>query len=172
MPSHVATGLTVFGVDLPAIPGPDLTDPILLAADQGFAAEIDLDAWLLVGGVATVRRSPNQGPWPGVVRAFSRAVHSIAEWHLATGERRQLPLFSTPDQGFVLGHQFPVKLGGNEWQATVVETSPATKVAVSFTIQSGATRRRDFFRQGQLDYFVKLSADGMVAVHQLPPLAT
>jgi len=154
------------------MPGPDLTDPILLAADQGFTAEIDLDAWLLVGGVATVCRSPNQGPWPGVVRTFSRAVHSIVEWHLASGERRRLPLFSNPDQGFVLGHRLPVKLGGNEWQATVVETGPATKVAVSFTIQSGATRRRDFYRRGQLDYFGKLSDDGMVAVHKLPPLTT
>jgi hypothetical protein len=88
------------------MPRPDSTNPILLAADQGFTAEIDLDVWLLVGGGATVRRSPNQGPWPGVVRSFSRVVHSIVEWHLATGEGRHLPLFSTPEQGFVLGHQF------------------------------------------------------------------
>jgi hypothetical protein len=33
---------------------------------------------------------------PGVVRAFSMAVYSIVESHLATGERRQLPLFSAP----------------------------------------------------------------------------
>lgn len=71
----------------------------------------------------------------------------------------------------MLGHQFPVKLGGNEWTATVVETSPATKVAVSFTIQSGANRRREFYRKGQLDYYGKLSDDGMVAVHQLLSLA-
>ena len=125
--------------------------------------------WSVAPRRCVVRRIKDHGrAW---CERFSRAVRSVAEWHLASGERRQLPLFSTPDQGFVLGHQFPVKLGGNEWTATVVETSPATKVAVSFTIQSGATRRREFYRKGQLDYYGKLSDDGMVAVHQLLSLA-
>lgn len=115
-------------------------------------------------------REPNQGSWDGQVLAFSRALYSRATWTLASGESREHKFFSKPNEGFVVGHTFPIKMGGNSWPATVVECVQATQLLVTFTIQSGAARRRDFYRIGRLDGYAKHTDDDLVALYALPPI--
>lgn len=150
--------------------GPEVTDLVLAIGDSGFTAQISADNWLMVGAPVTVWREPNQGPWEGRVLAFSRALYSRATWTLASGDKREHKFFSKPDEQFVMGHTFPVKMAAHSWTATVVECVHATRVLISFTIQSGAARRRDFFRIGQLDGYAKPTENDMVALYALPPI--
>lgn len=51
----------------------------------------------------------------------------------------------------------------NSRTATVVAAEPATTVRSAYTIQSGAVRRRAFFRRGRLDVYGKPTSDGQIA---------
>ncbi len=160
-------------MDRPVLPldiGPAVTDPVLAIGDSGFTAQISAENWLMVGAPATVWREPSLGPWEGRVLGFSRALYSRATWTLASGDLREHKFFSKPDDPFVTGHTFPVTIAGHSWTATVVECVRATRVSISFTIQSGATRRRDFFRVGQLDGYAKPTENDMVALYALPAI--
>lgn len=148
---------------------PELTDPVTLVGDQDFTASVALDDWLLIGGAVEVRKGERLGPWKGEILSFKRSRYSIAEWFLASGDRREHHFFSEHDQDFAVGHVFPVTMGANTWDATVIAAEPATTVVVRFTIQNGAHRRRDFFRRGQLLAYAKPNDDGTVSLMALNP---
>lgn len=148
------------------LPGPDTSDPVLLVGDPGFSAEIALDSWLLRNAEATVRRGVPTGEWPGVVKRFTAARYSVATWRLASGKQREWAFFSDPKDGYVPGRTFEISQGSHRWTATVTESGPAIRVSIEYTIQSGAKRRRDFFRRGELQFFGELTPDGQVGVYR------
>ena len=128
--------------------GPERSDPIVLLSDQGFRAEIPLDGWLTVDAPCTGTRD-DLGPWPGKVVEFARSIYFVAEWTLASGERREMRRIDTSKNGCSVGDTFTVKHAGHSWTATVVAVEPATTVRIAYTIQSGAVRRRAFLRRGR-----------------------
>lgn len=146
---------------------------VRLAGDQGFSAEIDRDAWLLVGASAAVSRLVSRkvvGPWDGTVAGFRRAWVMVSEWKLASGDLRRANTIVPLSEGWPVGHQHPVQMGAHSWTATVSQAAEAIEVAIRFTIQSGAIRRRAFYVQGHLDYFGTLVDGGAtVEVSQLAP---
>ena len=155
------------------LPSVDDHGPVRLIGDQGFSAEIERDAWLLVGGQATVARTVSRktvGPWPGTVDGFNRAWAMVSEWQLASGELRSMKSIVPLGDGWPVGHTHPVRMNAHSWTATVTEAVHAIEVHLRFTIQSGAVRRRPFYVLGELEFFGTLVNDGeTVEVRQLGP---
>lgn len=130
--------------------GPEPTDPITLGGDQGFVAHVALDDWGQPDAPAVVHRIlQDAGPWLGHVRVYRPTLWLVARWTLASGAERTRGFFSA-DGGLKLGSQFPIKHAANEWTATVIEEHPAVHATIEFVIQSGAQRRRAFYRQGEI----------------------
>lgn len=161
------------GVVAPRVPSDEGDGPVRLVGDQGFSAEIDRERWLLVGGPASVSRTvsrKNVGPWNGTVAGFRRAWAMVTEWKLASGELRHASMIVPLSEGWPVGHQHPIRMGAHSWTATVARADEAIEVAIRFTIQSGAIRRRAFYVLGHLDYFGTLVNGGVnVEVLQLAP---
>ncbi|MCB0965936.1 MAG: hypothetical protein KDB37_03795 [Ilumatobacter sp.] len=147
------------------IPGPGLDDPVVVVSDGGFRAEIAADEWLTVGASCQVSTT-KLGPWPGDVMSFARSAYIVAEWRLKSGAHREMRRIDTSSPGLQLGHNFPVRHGANTWTATVTHIEPATTVRIAYTIQSGATRQRDFFRRGRIEFYGKPTVDGQIAVYR------
>ena len=145
------------------VPGPEPTDPITLVADGDFVAEIALREWRVVGAPAVVHRK-NQGPWPGTLKALRPAVLIVAQWHLATGERREQAWFAPDDTDLRTGAQFPVRTGAHTWTATVIEDHSATSAIVGYEIKGGQVRDREFFRLGALGAYATPAPDGGMEV--------
>lgn len=147
------------------IPGPGLDDPIVVIGDGGLRAEIAADRWLTVG-VGCEVATTKLGPWTGEVIGFARSSYIVAEWRLKSGELREMRRFDTSSPGLQPGDKFPVRHGANIWTATVTHIEPATTVRIAYTIQSGATRMRDFFRRGGIDFYGNPTEAGQIAVYR------
>lgn len=147
------------------IPGPGFDDPVVVVGDGGFRAEIAADEWLTVGAGCEVTTA-KLGPWPAEVIGFARSKLIVAEWRLASGERREMHRIDTSSPGLRVGDEFPVRLGGNTWTATVTDVEQATTVRIAYTIQSGATRRREFYRRGRIDFYGKPTDDGQIDIYR------
>jgi hypothetical protein len=152
-------------MDQLVIPGPDRTDPIELVGDYDFRAEISLNDWPLIGSPAAVRRK-RQGPWLGSVLSFRRSQFYVAEWFLASGERREMQRIAPKDDEGTVGDTFTVQMGANSWTATVITSEPATTVRIEYTVTSGKQRRADFHRRGELNVFGKPTDDGGMAFYR------
>lgn len=146
-------------------PGGTDNGDIHLSDDDGFTGLIAASDWLTVGApVAVARPVHGNGPWDGKVLAFHRSMRSVAEWHLASGEQRQAAFYSDPSDGYVTGKKFPVTMGRNTWAATVTSHEPMIRVTASYTIQTGARRRRDLFCAGELTVYARPEGDDRVAI--------
>lgn len=129
-----------------ALPGPDMSDPVLAVDDEGFTAAIAWDDWLVIGAPVTVRQEGTDTAWNGYVLAYAPARYVLAP---------------RTRQGWA---SEPV-------ERAVTEFQPVIEITIRFsTDDTMAPESRQFYRRGQLTVYATPAADGQTI--QLVSLGT
>lgn len=136
--------------------------PVEMVSSDRYSARIAPDDWPIIGAAVTVLGPTSRtGPWSGTVTAISRAKRLDLTYMLKSGAERSLVSYEERSAALDVGGVVPVEGMRATWQATVLASTPATRVDVEFTLQSGEVRHRPFFADIDVNgYYEELPQGG------------